>query len=66
MVSQQETDMREILTRLARIEQKLEDRDARLDKIEATQGKQSMISATIGAVATALVLLAKWLFSKGT
>ena len=52
---------------LARIETKmdivLDEHEKRLDKLERSQGKQNMISATMSALGISIVFLAKYLFT---
>ena len=54
---------------LARIETKvdivLEEHEKRIDKLETSQGKQNMISATMSALGISLVFLAKYIFTGG-
>ena len=54
---------------LAKIETKLDlvldEHEKRLDKLETSQGKQNMISATMSALGISIVFLAKYLFAGG-
>ena len=54
---------------LARIETTedivLDEHEKRIDKLETSQGKQNMISATMSALGISIVFLAKYLFTGG-
>jgi hypothetical protein len=58
-----------INVQLARMETKmdivLDEHEKRIDKLETSQGKQNMISATMSALGISIVFLAKYLFAGG-
>jgi len=64
-----ESEHREIMVQMGEIKTKLdivvEAHEKRIDKLETSQGKQNMISATMSALGISLVFLAKYIFTGG-
>jgi hypothetical protein len=59
-----EQDIRNILNRLTAIETKLDDRDRRLEQLEAVAGRNALLTTVVSAVTASIILGIRYLAGK--